>query len=121
MPETTDQPPSDSESRPPPSQSKQVDEASTMNKVQLAISGAQGLGIWVVAFLLLVQLFTQFGTNSRLTELEGELNGIGYSLDTLESRVGTIGKADVLNLNAVMMQGSSTYTLPVSAIDWNGR
>jgi hypothetical protein len=54
-----------------------------------------------------------------------ELNSKVYELDrgvaNLEREVGQIRGSSVLQLDAVKMQGSSTWTLPVSSISWSGR
>ena len=83
-----------------------------------AVGGPQSLGVWTVAFLLLLHLFATIGTNSRLTSVEAELDSIGYSVGSLDRRVGN---AAVLQLDSIKMQGSNTWTLPVSSIPWSGR
>ena len=89
--------------------------------MQRALSGAQGLGIWVVAFLLLVQIFIQSCTNSRLVAVEESINDLGYKLVLIDAQISVLGNADVFQLQAVKMQGSDTWTLPVSSISWSGR
>ena len=98
-----------------------VPASSAVDKMQLALSGAQGLGIWVVAFLLLVQIFMQSGTNSRLVAVEESINDLGYKLVLIDAQVSALGNADVFQLQAVKMRGSETWTLPVSSISWSGR
>ena len=99
--------------------------ATAANKRALIIGVAQTLGIWAVAALLFIQVLTQFATNRRLSDLEervhSDLVSLETSIDSVGIRVGAIGESDILKLDAVMMRGSETWTLPVSSISWSGR
>jgi len=99
--------------------------ANDSNNRAMIIGVVQSLGIWAVAALLLIQVFTQFATNRRLSALEErvhtDLVSLETSIDSVGIRVGAIGESDILKLDAVMMRGSETWTLPVSSISWSGR
>ncbi len=99
--------------------------ATGLSKVQVAIMASQAVGIWVVAALLLAQLFAQFGTNSRLTAVEAELDSMSSTLTATNAKLASISSAvdnsPVLKLDVVKMRGSDTWTLPTSSIAWSGK
>jgi hypothetical protein len=65
---------------------------------------------------------------AEVQQAREEVRRVGERVSSLESQVSSldgtvsgIARSDVLKLDAVMMRGSETWTLPVSSITWSGR
>ena len=79
-----------------------------------ALVVAQAAGIWFGALLLALVVY-------QTSQARTELAAVSERIYLNNLLVAEIGDAPVLQLDAVKMEGSDTWTFPVSSIHWSGR
>lgn len=83
-------------------------------KLLIVFQAAQLAAATIVASLLLIVAY-------QLNTLRDDIAATKSLMQINTVAVARIAESDVLKLDAVQMQGSSTWTLPVSSIRWSGQ
>ncbi len=98
-------------------------ERSGVTASHLIAAGAVASGVGsLVLCLFAILLFLEISLIRRDVEsTRAALDANTALIREQNALLASMAASDIYKLDAVMMRGSTTWTLPVSAIDWSGR